>query len=236
MSNNTETKNLQVISGNKQNDTDNIVTLLETRQVSDSAYVLRFNRKNFDFEPGQYLTLGVLDTRQTREYSIYSSVKDEALEVLIKEVEDGFLSLKFKKIKVGDQLLVDGPFGFFNIEAEELKTKKFLFVATGTGISPFHSMIKSYEGKIDYTLLHGVRNIEEAYDREEYDKDRYILCTSRGNKGDYKGRVTDYLKEHDVDNETLVYLCGNSEMIYDVYDILMSKGMSSDNIRTEVYF
>lgn len=207
----------------------------QTRWVSESAYVLRLEKKDFHYTPGQYLTLGLPDNRQTREYSIYSSPSDDFLEVLIKEVEDGFLSLKLGKVKVGDQLLLDGPFGYFNLEPKEIATKKHVLIATGTGISPFHSMTRFYK-ELNFQILHGVRDESEAYEREHYNAGNYTLCTSRSKGGDFYGRVTDYLKNYAIDSDTLVYLCGNSEMIYDAYDILMSKGLPSDNIRTEVYF
>ena len=67
-------------------------------------------------------------------------------------------------------------------------------------------------------------------------EDRYKLCTSRDQQGDFNGRVTDYLKQKSLDSDTLVYLCGNCDMIYDVYDLLTSRGFPSGNIKTEVYF
>ena len=213
----------------------NLAKLIDTRWLSESTYVLRLERNDFDFLPGQYITLGIPQNKQTREYSIYSSDKDPFIEVIIREVEDGFLSLKLKKIKIGDNLLIDGPFGFFNLNEDEISSHKHLFIATGTGISPFHSFVKSYP-ELNYKLLHGVRYGSEAYEREHYEPSDYILCTSKDTEGDFHGRVTDYLKQNTVDNDTLVYLCGNSEMVYDIYDILMSQGMASENIRTEVYF
>ncbi|MCG8702094.1 MAG: FAD-binding oxidoreductase [Bacteroidales bacterium] len=212
-----------------------LAKLTDTRWLNDSTYVLTLERNGLEFEPGQYVTLGIPQNKQTREYSIYSGSNEDSIEVIIKEVEDGFLSLKLGKVKIGDMLLIDGPFGFFNLNPKEIHSHKHLFIATGTGISPFHSFIKSFDN-LDYTILHGVRNGKEAYECEHYDSERYILCTSRDTSGDFSGRVTDYLKQNDVDTNTLVYLCGNSEMVYDAYDILMSKGLPSDNIRTEVYF
>ena len=52
----------------------------------------------------------------------------------------------------------------------------------------------------------------------------------------FPDRVTDYLKQKEVNSDTLVYICGNCDMIYDVYDLLSSRGFPSGNIKTEVYF
>jgi len=94
------------------------------------------------------------------------------LEVLIKVVDDGLVSKKLKKLKVGQNIMMDGPFGFFNMKPEEIAKKKFLFVASGTGISPFHSFIKSYPD-INYKLVHGIRNASESYENAEHTRGNY---------------------------------------------------------------
>lgn len=205
------------------------------KHLTDSTYILRFDRNGMEFTSGQHLTLGMMEDKQLREYSIYSPNNVDYLEVLIKEVEEGHVSKRLKKLKEGDPVNVEGPFGFFTLETSKAKSHKFLFIASGTGIAPFHSMIKSHSD-IDYKILHGVRYGEEQYASEVYPEGKYIGCTSRDKGGNYNGRVTDYLKENDIDSNTLVYLCGNYEMIHEVYDILTNKGLSPDNIRTEVYF
>ena len=209
--------------------------VLEVRDLTPSTYVVRMEKNGFKFKTGQYITLGKTDSIDRREYSIYSSENDKYLEVLIKEVDQGLVSKQLKKCKPGEQLDVDGPFGHFSLNQEEIPTKKFIFIATGTGISPIHSFIQTHP-EIDYTLLHGVREGIEAYERGSYEKGQYILCTSRDQSGDFHGRVTDYLKQNPVDPDSVCYLCGNCHMIYEVYDILEKQGISLGPVHTEVYF
>jgi ferredoxin--NADP+ reductase/benzoate/toluate 1,2-dioxygenase reductase subunit len=136
----------------------------------------------------------------------------------------------------GETLNFENPVGYFVLRNIDIKTGQFLFIASGTGISPFHSFVKSYPG-LDYKLLHGIKYASEAYDKETYEKDRLVICTSRDDKGDYKGRVTDYLRENPVvDPDTLCYFCGNNEMIHEAYDILLNQGVPSENLFAEVYF
>jgi ferredoxin--NADP+ reductase len=204
------------------------------RQLSPDTYVLRFDRNDMNFRAGQHITLGIPGNNQVREYSIYSTEQDTSLEVLVKEVDNGLVSKQLKKLLPGEIIEVDGPFGYFTIDAQFLK-RKFLFIGTGTGIAPFRSITGSY-ATLDYVLLHGVRYAAEAYEKHRYSKDRFTLCTSRDQLGDFNGRVTDYLKQQSLDSDTLVYLCGNCDMIYDVYDLLISRDFPSENIKTEVYF
>ena len=205
------------------------------RNLTDSTYVVRSNRNGMDFIPGQHLSVGLANDPQAREYSIYSSVNDDFLEIIIKEVENGIVSRKLKKVKPGQQLRITGPMGFFKLDGDKINTHKHLFIATGTGISPFHSFATSYPG-LDYQVIHGVRFGNEAYERSDYAPDRYILCTSRDSNGDFKGRTTDYLRKLKVDTDTMIYLCGNCDMIFEAYDILADKGIPIENIHTEVYF
>ena len=61
-----------------------------------------------------------------------------------------------------------------------------------------------------------------AYPREKWDG--------------FNGRVTDYLKQTEIAQDKVYYLCGNQGMIYDVYDILRNAGVSGDQIFTEAFF
>jgi ferredoxin--NADP+ reductase/benzoate/toluate 1,2-dioxygenase reductase subunit len=193
-------------------------------------------RRGMEFEAGQHILLGAEDSIHKREYSIYSGTKDEQLEILVKEVEDGMVSKQLKKLEEGTYLEVEGPLGFFSIDPELIKQKrKFLFVASGTGIAPFHSMIRSIP-ELDYTLLHGVRYAEEAYEKDTYEKDRYILCTSRDDKGDFHGRITDFIRQNEFDKDTVCFFCGNFNMIREAMSLLEKKGIPPSQLHAEVYF
>jgi len=141
-----------------------------------------------------------------------------------------------KSLKPGDPVNFENPVGYFIIRDADIATKKFLFIASGTGIAPFHSFVRSYPG-LDYKLLHGVRYSHEAYEKHEYDKSRFVLCSSRDKHGDFNGRVTDYLRQNPVeDKSTLCFFCGNCEMIHEAYDIMLKQGIPSENLFAEVYF
>lgn len=205
------------------------------RNLTESSYVIRMEKNNFEFRSGQYLSLGLPDDVNMREYSIYSGSNDPYLEVLIKEVKEGDVSVLLKKTKIGQGLNVEGPYGFFTLKEKDIESREFLFLATGTGISPFHSFVKSYP-KLNYKLIHGIRLESESYEKDCYSSDRYISATSKDKKGDYHGRLTAYLKTINPKKETLCYLCGNVDMIHDAYDILQEKGIPVDQIHSEVYF
>jgi ferredoxin--NADP+ reductase/benzoate/toluate 1,2-dioxygenase reductase subunit len=206
------------------------------RNLTPSTYVLRFDRNGIAFRSGQHILLGVKDDIQAREYSLYSAEQDDHFEVLIKEVNDGIVSKQLRRLKPGDAVNFENPVGYFIIKDEHIHSRKLLFIASGTGIAPFHSFVRTYPG-MDYKVLHGVRSLEEAYDRRDFDRERHILCTPKDRRGDFQGRVTDYLRKNPVqDKNTICYLCGNCEMIHEAYDILLEQGIPSENLNAEVYY
>jgi|SRR5690554_913219 len=213
----------------------NFYTVKAIRNLTDSTFILQLPKCRFKFEAGQHISLSIAGDYQSREYSIYSAEDAPNLELLIKEVEGGYFTPKLKHLKVGDRVEIHGPFGRFSVESKKLDNYQHVFIASGTGIAPFHSMVKSYPG-IDYRIIHGVRYANEAYESEEYDADKYFLCTSRDTTGDYNGRLTGYLQEAQFQPNSCFYLCGNSDMIFDAMEILKEKGFNRDDITVEVYF
>lgn len=208
--------------------------ITQIRFLTDETFVIRLERKNLQFKSGQHIIVGLKGELNLREYSVYSGEQDDYLEILVREVLSGTVSQQLMHSKPGQLLQVNGPFGSFGIEPFDL-SRKLVFIATGTGISPFHSFVRSYPS-IDYTLIHGVRYNVEAYEKEAYDPMRYILCTSKENNGGRKGRVTRFLSGFRVNSVMLFFLCGNNNMIYEAYHILRDKGVPDENIFTEVYF
>jgi ferredoxin--NADP+ reductase/benzoate/toluate 1,2-dioxygenase reductase subunit len=206
------------------------------RPLTSSTYVLRIDRQELSFEPGQYVNLSKEGSVDAREYTIYSSVEDDFLEFLITQVDGGKVSNALRACGPGDGIIVDGPMGYFRIvEVPPASRRPYCFIATGSGIAPFRSFVRSYPD-LDYRVLHGVRHTSDCYDRDTYAPERYISCVSRQAGGDFQGRVTDYLRQHPVAPETICYLCGNCNMLFGVYDLLVQQGIPHKQIRTEVFY
>jgi ferredoxin-NADP reductase len=153
----------------------------------------------------------------------------------VKEVEGGYFSPKLKHLKIGEFVEVHGPFGKFGLEEKKRDSHQHVFIASGTGIAPFHSMVKSYPS-LNYKVIHGVRFANEAYELEAYDRSRFTICASRDKNGDFNGRLTEYLKTAEFEKNTCFYLCGNSDMIFDAMEILKDKGFDRESVTVEVYF
>lgn len=205
------------------------------RNLTKATYVLKIDRHGMKFKPGQCVSIGLHKSGVNREYSIYSGTNDPFLEVLIREVQGGSVSPALHRSSPGTVLDLLGPYSEFVLRAPEDKSRKYLFIGTGTGIAPYRAFTRSFD--LDYKVLHGVSYADERYDHEEYGPGRYLACVSREKvDGCYHGRVTEYLRSESLDPNLHCYLCGNRNMIDEVYDILRSKGIPSTNIITEVFF
>ena len=209
--------------------------VLEVRNISEASFIVKFSSEGLEFKTGQHLVIGFPGTEKAREYSIYSGTGEEYLEILVREITEGKVSKNLHMLLPVDMLKISGPYGYFLSDIIPPDSKKLLFIASGTGIAPFHSFARSYPDAA-YTIIHGIRSVDEAYGREHYRKDKYITCTSRDQRGDFKGRLKDYLKQTVFEIDYLVFLCGNNEMIRDASLILSEKDFRNSDIFTEVYF
>ena len=70
--------------------------VIEIREIGKHNYILKLERKNINFNAGQFFSLGVTNSIINREYSVSSGEKDDYLEFLIREISDGILSKSLK--------------------------------------------------------------------------------------------------------------------------------------------
>lgn len=210
-------------------------TVIEVINLTPGTFILRLDRNNFEFEAGQYVILRAPDHKLGREYSVFSGTSDTNLDFLIREIPSGSFSRYLRNLTPGSELEVDGPRGFFIPDRKTIQGLPSVFIATGTGISPFHSYVKSFPD-LNYTLIHGVKYTFESYGSEAFNADRHIICSSQDSDGNFRGRVTDYLKKSGIDKNAVYSLCGNAAMIDEVSTLLENSSIKPENIRSEVYF
>ena len=200
---------------------------------TDKTFCLRVTRPDIEIKSGQCFNVGLPGMDINREYSMYSGAEELYLDFLIRGVEGGLVSNRLSELKLGDLIEIDGPYGEFCIPQQKLNSK-FIFIASGTGIAPFHSFVKTY-GDFNYKLIHGIRFSSERYDLNDYDPGKYISCISQNDCGE-SIRVTDYLRKNPVEYGSLIYLCGNRNMIIESVQILLDQGVNGDQIISEVFF
>ena len=211
----------------------------------------------FEFAAGQYATLGLLGPQGKlvqRPMSISSPPDDlSEYEFFIRLVHIGAFTPLLWKRKVGDPINIKGAKGKFLIQDDG---RKCLFVASGTGLAPFISMIATMRRHGDtrqVILLHGVSYAYDLAWREQLSEIeagddfplRYVATVSRPNESPgwagETGRVEKIVAAQ-MDNfglnadNTTVYLCGNPDMITAVDEIATERGFPPEQIRKELYW
>jgi len=210
------------------------VRINSVEEIAPGAFLLSFPR-NFSFSAGQVLKIALGEHDSPRMYSICSGENDPEITLLFNVKAEGSLTPHLSLSRPGDTLYTSLPFGSFSGDRH-----KAWWIATGTGIAPFYSMLRSGldEGK---TLIHGVRSLNQFYFESELMEtlgERYIRCCSREQGGKvFPGRVTDYLSRLvQFPEESKYYLCGNGMMVVEVRDMLIGRGVPFTNILSEIYF
>lgn len=210
------------------------VSLTFSYELSEGLYLIGFKR-NFPFQAGQVIGIALEQNGPRRLYSICSGEDDDELQILYKVVDEGFLTPQLSDLEIGDTIWITAPGGEFTGSSEPA-----VWIATGTGIAPYYSMLRSGLGE-NKILLHGNRYLEQFHFYDEFKDavgDNYIRCCSaESDQGVYSGRVTDYLEEQSgLDPDLKYYLCGSAEMVVEARDILISKGIPFHHIISEIYF
>jgi len=136
--------------------------------------------------------------------------------------------------KAGEKIPFGGPNGHFCLHDDG--QRNILFVATGTGIAPFRSMLFSlFERPITktVTLFWGLRSEKDIYYQHELEAFArqhpnffFVIALSRSQKtwGGAKGRVTQLVEKIPAVDNLSVYICGNKRMVLDVAEIVRQKG------------
>ena len=194
---------------------------------------------NFAFKPGQFvsLILPIEGKEHRRPYSIASEPNDEDhISLCIKIIPEGVCTPTINTLTVGDTVKVLGPLGQFTLKEYDSS----LFIATGTGITPFRSMIPELlkNTKKEVTLLTGHKTKNTAlYSQEflslekQFENFKYSCVLSQEED---KKHVQDILKEMDIKHKQ-IYICGLFPMIQEVLQILQEKNIPKEIIHFERY-
>lgn len=103
-------------------------------------------KSKYTFKSGQYLTLSfdINGVEFRRPYSICSAPHEEKLIVNVKKLKNGKVSsFIHEKLSVGDSVKVMQPDGNFILNPQDNLQRDHYFFASGSGITPILSMIKS---------------------------------------------------------------------------------------------
>ncbi|MDP3960114.1 MAG: ferredoxin--NADP reductase [Pseudorhodobacter sp.] len=231
-------------------------TVTAVRHWTDTLFSFRVKRpKSLRFRSGEFVMIGLMGDNGKpllRAYSIASPSWDDELEFYSIKVPDGPLTSRLQHIEVGEQIILrPKPVGTLVLDAL-LPGKRLWFLATGTGIAPFASLMRDPDTYYRYDqviMMHTCRTKAELeYGRQLVAslKDdpligemvaghlRYYPTTTR-ETSDHMGRITDNLTSGKVfadlglpvmgraDDRAMV--CGSLAYNHDVKAVLEGFGL-----------
>lgn len=206
------------------------------QSIDTDLFVLELDRNGLAFAPGDCVAL-YADSGVSRPYSIASGDREETLRFLVRKLPGGAVSPWLGSRNLGDVVQVSVPFGWFRPGPGQADAP-FVFIATGTGISPFLSYVLSPGRTPPERILYGVRKEIHAFahDRLRTFCPVQLAVSREAAAGHHHGRVTDLLSEWTPRPDTHVYLCGLESMINEVSEHLQTRGIGLFNIHREVFF
>ncbi len=196
--------------------------------------------------PGQYVNILVPGTDQTRSYSFSSGPQADEVSFLLRNTDTGALPTYLReRAKKGDRIEFNGPLGSFYLRPI---LRPLLFLAGGTGLAPFLSMLDeiSRDGGCEYPvhLILGVTNDPDLVKLDELEGYAKALanftftCTVADENSSYpnKGFVTGHIgPEHLNGGDADVYLCGPPPMVDAVRSFLTGQSAAPANFYYEKF-
>lgn len=243
--------------------------VLENRRWTERLLSLRLKSEPMLFKAGQFVTLRlpVMVNGETelvaKSYSLINAPHEDEFEIFYNIVPNGKLSNALAVLQTGDHLDISQPAKGFFVLDEIPHVPDLWLIATGTGLGPYLSILKTVEPWERFrkiVLVHSVPKASElAYAdliagfAERYPLQfRFISCVTReANRDGLETRVSDALSsgalEHFAEvqitpEDSHVMLCGNHNMLNDMKALLAERGMQRHlrhkpgHITTEQYF
>jgi benzoate/toluate 1,2-dioxygenase reductase subunit len=197
------------------------------------------------FLPGQYVNLGVPGTGETRSYSFASAPGDARLAFLIRDIPGGLMSGFIRQAQPGAAVTFTGPSGSFYLRDV---TRPLLFLAGGTGLAPFLSMLRQMAargtGGQPVHLVYGVTRDADLVEVETLEAlaaaipgFTFVTVVAEEASGHpRRGYVTDHLDPARLgEGETDIYLCGPPPMVDAVRAWLKAEGITPAAFHTEKF-
>ena len=191
-----------------------------------------------NFLEGQYLN--VIWNGIKRSYSIASSSSSSELELIIKNYQGGAMSAYwFGQAIANDLLRLEIPKGTFFLRNHE-NIDNLVFLATGTGIAPIKSILKSQGNQHKLAqfkrviVLWGMKYEKEIFWKPDSQMIEFIPVLSRESQP--KRYVQNLLANLNLDmTKSVIYACGSDQMIQEAKKNTMELGLNSNHFYSDAF-
>lgn len=220
-------------------------TVAKVEQHQDAAIVLELDVDDTapSFLPGQYVNIDVPGSGDNRSYSFSSPSGQGRVGFVIKMIPGGVMSSWLARAQVGEKLNLTGPLGSFYLREP---VRPLLFLAGGTGLAPFLSMLETLaragsQQKIH--LIYGVtRDLDlvlveqiEAYKARLPGFTYSTVVAEEASQHPRKGWVTQHMPDDLTEGGFDLYLCGPPAMVDAVRRYLDDAGIKPASFHYEKF-
>jgi len=233
----------------------------EDESESLAYFWVRFDGEPTPFEPGQYMTIGVVVEGKMvqRPYSVASPpvvAGTDGYEFYVRLVEGGTFTPLLWRMSLGQKMRMIGPKGKFMLQPDDERTH--VFISSGTGNAPFVSMMKQmladgaprkavFLNGVSYAHEIGYRDLLEGWERDGSYPVTYVPTVSRPDdpsNADWTGRTgrVESILEPVLDElgltpvNSVAYICGNPDMITTAEEKLLARGYPEEQVHKELYW
>jgi len=216
-------------------------------ETKDTFTLIIRQEKKLKFATGQFCFLRINKNKLYARHplTISSSPNEEYLHFTIKNT--GRFTQTASELKIGEEVFVEGPFGVFTKKDTQ---NDIVFLAGGSGITPFMSMIRdNLYNKIEQNimLIYGSKTKTDiifkdeltSIDKKWFKKVFVLSQDEKKNHEDYEyGRITKEIIQNHVKNinNSIFYICGPKTMKESLIRILHNLGVKNKNIFCEEFF
>lgn len=230
-------------------------TIVANERWSENLFSLKVEAEAGDFIAGQFtsLALDIDGERVARPYSYLTSPGQQPLEFFLYRAIGGALSNALIEKRPGDKVWIKTPANGFFVLREIPPCEDMWMFATGTGISPYFSILNIDEPWQRFkriVLAHAVRleidlRYQEIVDalREKYGE-RFVFQAFVSREevpGAIRGRIPGAIEDGELERRTGIamspdqshfMLCGNPDMVKDTTEALRARGFTKNRRRT----
>lgn len=243
-----------------------LLTVSAKEQLTPDAVAVSFDTPDSTeplYQAGQYVMVSkwLNGEQQTRCYSLCRSPRKGELTIGVKRVEGGLMSgFIHRDLKVGDELIVQGPFGdFIYPPAHQQPVEHLVLVAGGSGITPVKAIAEAAlekRGVDQVQLIYACRDARSIMFKEELEQlqaqytNRFKLAFVLEQAGEsaymVQGRLDAGLLETLLEDLSLgtvssrvaqadFYICGPAGLKDVVVNGLQAMGAQSDRVHVEQF-
>jgi ferredoxin/flavodoxin---NADP+ reductase len=229
--------------------------VIEQQRWNERLLSLRVEADPIEFEAGQFTKLALPEdgAMLARAYSFVNAPRERHYEFYYNIVPDGPLTVRLARLEAGDAIWLAPRAAGFLVLSEVPDAENLWLLATGTGIAPFLSILRSdtvWQRYRRVVLVEAVRRAGELAYREEIERlkrehegrfDAVTFVSREQAPGALAGRIPQAILDGRLEAAagvplsaagSQVMICGNPDMVTDSVAALAQRGMKKHRRRS----